>query len=312
MLLMILYLAISVVALFYGAEFSLEASEKIGHKLKMSPLAIGMLLVGFGTSLPEFFVAHIAAFNQDPGVAFGTLIGSNIANILLILGVSSLISKLSMSGRSLIEQLWVHLLLSCTLVFILTREVLNIEYSLALLGIIIVYLFFVYRDMSRELDTTNFNEQPLVKNEKPAGVLVVKMIIGFTLLYVGGELLVFSGSRLAQEMGVSSYIVSAIFIAFGTSFPELVTSLLAVIKKKDTDIIVGNIIGSNVFNCGFILGSMGVYNLKISQDFSNEIITLLISSSALLLFAYVAKAIGKLAGVLFLCLYAFVVFSWLQ
>ena len=142
--------------------------------------------------------------------------------------------------------------------------------------------------------------------------IVAKLILGFALLYGGGELLVSSGTALGKIFGISSYIISAIFIAFGTSFPELVTALIACLKKKNTDLITGNIIGSNIFNVAFVLGGLGFYNVKIEQNFHVEMYLLGAAAIFLMLLALIKKNFGRPAGILFLASYGFVVFHWIS
>ncbi|MBD67011.1 MAG: hypothetical protein CME62_17550 [Halobacteriovoraceae bacterium] len=304
----VLLLVFSITVLYFGAELTLNASEKVGAKLGLSPLLIGMLLIGFGTSLPEFFVAHIAGSQNKMGIAIGSLVGSNIANMFLILGVSGLIAKLSVFTKGVRKHLAVHLLLSAVLFFVLTRPTLNLISSLPLLFVIGVYLYIIKMDLGEEVEQEEAVEVP---REKPA-ILFIKLIAGFGLLYVGGEYLVVSGTKLCLALGFSEYIVSAIFIAFGTSFPELVTALLAAVKKKDTDLIVGNIVGSNIFNCGFILGTLGIYNFTLDVSFQLELISILLGALVLFAYSYKEKFFYKKTSVFFLLCYGFVVFKWLE
>jgi cation:H+ antiporter len=132
------------------------------------------------------------------------------------------------------------------------------------------------------------------------------------MLYIGGELLVKAGVELCLKLGISEYIVSAIFIAFGTSFPELVTSLMAAVKKKSTDMIVGNIIGSNLFNCAFILASLGIYNFQITNTYHYEIISLLFGAAILLILSFMGRSMYRLTGSVFLVSYFVMVGHWLK
>ncbi|MEE2671077.1 MAG: sodium:calcium antiporter [Bdellovibrionota bacterium] len=297
-------LIFSIILLYYGAEFSLEGSEKVGVRLGLSPLAVGMLLVGFGTSLPEFFVGHIAAVRGEIGIAFGSLIGSNIANMFLILGICGMINKLVCDNPSMRKQLVMHFLLGGVLWFVLKQETLDVITASPLIILCGLYLYMLYRDFRNEVAV----EPP--EKIKNMGMLVIKMIAGFGMLYLGGELLVKAGTDLGLAFGVDAYVISAIFVAFGTSFPELVTSLIAVKKKKDTDLIIGNIIGSNLFNCAFILGSLGIYNYKIQSDFTPELISLLVGSGFLVVLAYSGKHFYRLSALLFLGGYAYMVGHW--
>lgn len=300
-----LILLAAIVILYFGAEFSLEASELVGKRLGMSPLMIGMLLVGFGTSLPEFFVGHIAGTQGKFGIAVGSLLGSNIANLFLILGLTALMTKMRLNNKSLQSQLYFHLALGLVLWFVLTRESLNLINASPLIILCIGYLYSLIKDFKAN---DGKNIEPVIISS----MVILKLFLGFGMLYLGGELLVSSGSKLCIALGISEYIVSAIFIAFGTSFPELVTSFLAAYKKKDTDLIVGNIVGSNLFNCAFILGSLGVYEFRLLDSYFYEIISLIVGAGVLIILSLAGKSMFRKTGILFLLCYTAIVGHWLN
>ena len=297
----------SVLVLFLGAEFSLDASEKLGKKLGLSPLVIGMLLIGFGTSLPEFFVAHIAGVQGKSDIAVGSLIGSNIANLCLVLGLSGLIVKIPLSNYSIKKQTIVHIVLAFFLVFTLSQTQLNIFTASPLLVLCGIYLFILYKEMSAQKEEQVDSDDDF----NPAKVFF-KLIVGFGFLYLGGELLVKSGTDLCVALGISEYVISAIFIAFGTSFPELVTSILAALKKKDSDLIVGNIIGSNLFNCAFILGSLGIYEFSFSSKFQFELGALFLTSSILVFLSFSNRMFHRKSSAIFIAIYGVIVAHWLN
>ncbi len=311
MFLPVVFIILAIALLYYGAEFALDSAESVGKIFGMSPLLVGMILVGFGTSLPEFFVGHIAAFENEPGIAFGSLIGSNIANLFLILGISGLVAKLSTKGKSLNEHLFVHLLLCISLFFVLGQNFLGLVASAPLIGVLIIYLFFIFIDMKRSKVLNQTIEKEQVSS-KEMSLLVFKLFVGFILLYAGGELLVKGGVGMGNNLGVDPYIISSIFIAFGTSFPELVTALMAAFKKKDTDIIIGNIVGSNIFNCAFILGTLGIYNFEITTDFSIELYALMGGGTLLVLLSLFRRSFNRFTALIFLCVYGGVVSHWLN
>ena len=147
-------------------------------------------------------------------------------------------------------------------------------------------------------------------NREPLSLLVVgKLILGFVLLYAGGELLVKSGSELGRLLGVKEYVISAIFAAFGTSLPELITALIACWKKKDADLITGNIVGSNIFNVAFVLASLGGYQISFDRTFSFEIAVLLGASLFLLILSAMRKNFFRISGGFFLIVYAGVIWK---
>lgn len=303
MLIPILFIVGAVALLYFGAELALGASEIIGKKLKLSPLVIGMVLVGLGTSLPEFFVAQIAALQGKSSMATGALVGSNIANMLLILGIAGFFTKLTLKSKELKAQLIVHFVLCIAISFILYRSKIDYVSSAILAFVFIIYMKLIFNDIK------NYKVEVELDNSSNL-VTFIKLLFGFGLLYLGGELLVKGGVDLCNILGVSEYIVSSIFVAFGTSFPELVTVLLSVAKKKDSDLIVGNIIGSNLFNCSLILATLGGYNFTLVGDFSFEMFALLSGSLYLVLCSFLKKDFFRFSSLVFLLLYTIIILAW--
>ena len=302
MLLQVFYFLLSIIGLYYGAEISLDSSEKVGKSWRLSPLLIGMFIVGFGTSLPEFFVSQLACFRGVPAMAMGNIIGSNIANTFLILGVSSLIYPIGVEGRDINKQFIFHLVLTIILGCFLFLGQISMITALIMGLFLVVYFYSNLRSPSSKIE-----EIPQVKITD-----YLKIIFGFSLLYGSGELLVYSGSRLGRNFGISEFAISAIFVAFGTSFPELVTALLASIKKKHSNIIIGNVIGSNIFNGAFVLGSIGFYDFKTESSFKSEIFALMIISISFLLLNSFKIRISKKFSLFFLSAYALFIYLWLQ
>lgn len=309
MLLQAILLVLAIVVLYFGAEFALDSAEKVGRYFGFSPLVIGLLIVGFGTSLPEFFVSHLACYRGHSEIALGNIVGSNIANLFLILGVSGSMTTLFVLRREITLQFFIHVLLTISLIGVLQYGHLNMI-TFGVLGVFFVsYLWYTFREMRKQ--RAHLTEEDHLE-EKLGFMTVAKLILGFVLLYAGGELLVSSGSKIGTMLGVSSYIISAIFIAFGTSFPELVTALIACLKKKNTDLITGNILGSNIFNVAFVMGGLGFYDIKITQNFNVEMITLGLAALFLMMLPLIKKNFGRPAGALFLFSYGFVVYHWIS
>lgn len=306
----ILLLVLSFMMLFFGADFALDGSEKIGERLGMSPLLIGMLLVGIGTSLPELFVSHIATIDGKPDIAIGGLVGSNIANIYLILGICSFIVPMSLSGKDLRPQLIMHLILYLVAMPLLLQKELGFLAAGLLLGYIAFYLRLVYLEMKKESHTEEIKKEDLPDYNYP--FLFGKMLVGFVLLFYGGDVLVTAGSSVCKSFGISEYIISAILVAFGTSFPELITALISAMKKKDADLIVGNIIGSNIFNLGLIMGSIAPYKIPINMNLTFEFILLFFASIYMLGLSYRNLKLNRYGGILFLALYAKMVYQWVK
>ncbi len=304
-----LLLLLSIGILYYGAELTLNSAEKIGKALKLSSLTIGLVIIGFGTSLPEFFVSHIAANAGHPDIALGNIVGSNVANLFLILGISGLITPLKINSKSVKRQFLIHLGLTLLMTAVLLQSTLFWYSGIALLLFFIAYLYYTFVRMKKHHEGIE-----LVDDEIPemTPAIFVKLFVGFLLLYLGGELLVRSGSALGRMVGISEYVLSAVFVALGTSFPELVTSMMACYKRKHTDLITGNIIGSNIFNVAMILGTLLGYGIKIEQNFIPEQAALLAASLFLLAWSYAHKPFFRVAGAIFLMSYTVMVFYWMS
>lgn len=303
MILSLLMIVVSFVILYFGAEFALDGGERIGQKLKMSPLVIGLVIIGFGTSLPEFFVSHIASLKGNYSLALGNILGSNIANVLLILGISSFILPLSMKGKEIKLQLMFHLVVTIASFFLLRLG----EISWVSLGVyfcfMVLYLFLVIKGKKQTSELTPVDCR---------GIHIFKLLAGFLMLYFGGEWLVQYGGEFCRLLGVSEYLISAILIAFGTSFPELMTSIIASVKGKSSDVIVGNILGSNVFNLCTVLGSLGIYQFKISQDLTVETSVMVFIALVLMYLGYREKNLNRFFGLFALGGYAAMVFYWVK
>ena len=311
MILQCFLLILAIVLLYYGAEFALESAEKIGLALGLSPLVIGLLIVGFGTSLPEFFVSQLATLRGDSSIALGNIVGSNIANLFLILGISGTMTSLFILRSEIKIQFIFHIVLTGILVFFLKQDKIE-PWAATVFGVFfLVYLGDTLRVMIKKRGHIGHLDQPHEADKVHAKDYLI-LILGFVLLYFGGELLVSSGSKVAVALGVSSYVVSAVFVAFGTSFPELVTAVMACRKGKNTDIITGNIIGSNVFNVAFVFGSLSFYDIQITSEFKTEIPVLIFAAFYLLFLALIKKNFTRFSGILFLSIYGFVIYNWIS
>ncbi len=312
MYIQILILILSIVALYFGAEFALDAAEKIGLFFGMSPLVIGLVLIGFGTSLPEFFVSQLACLEGEPEIAMGNIIGSNIANLFLIMGVSGMLAPLYILSQDIRRQIFIHVILTAFLAVIILYIGIN-PLTTLLLGLFFgVYLWDTFRQMHKQRQLRALDEDDKEDVEKLEIYVFGKLIVGFILLYLGGDYLVSSGTEIGKLTGVPAYVISAIFVAFGTSFPELVTALIAAYKKKNTDLITGNIIGSNIFNVAFVMGSIGIYEVPIRQNYNIELGFLAFAALFLVMLIMVKRNFNRFGGVVFLSSYAAIIYYWIR
>lgn len=309
MLLQALILLGSIVLLYFGAELVLDGAEKVGRALKFSPLVIGLVIVGFGTSLPEFFVSQMASSRGEYSLALGNIVGSNVANLFWILGIAGLMTPLYLNRIDIKQQLLWNLALTAMLVFgLVFADELYPALAVILLGFFVTYLGWTYREMKKNPVEDN-GEAP----EKLRFMLFIKLNVGFVLLFLGGEYLVSSGSTLGELAGISPFVISAIFVAFGTSFPEMVTAIMACVKKKDTDLIVGNILGSNIFNVALILGTLGIYRIPLNETvYYAESIVLTFASLVMIFMAWRGIVFYRKSGLLFLGVYGLMIFHWVS
>ncbi|PIP95377.1 MAG: hypothetical protein COW00_12795 [Bdellovibrio sp. CG12_big_fil_rev_8_21_14_0_65_39_13] len=311
MWLQVLLLVGSIVALYFGAELALEAAEKIGKYFGLSPLVIGLVLIGFGTSLPELFVSHLAAYRGVPAMAMGNVVGSNVANLFLILGLSGIFANLYILRKEIFMQFIYHIVVTLLLGVVLWWKRIDWLMSLMLLSFFTFFLGFTFHEMKKQRQTKHVHDDEDEREVVVLGIgIIAKLFAGFVLLYLGGEYLVSSGSAIAKELGISEFVISAIFVAFGTSFPEFVTALVASIKKKNTDIITGNIIGSNIFNVAFILGTLGFQGIEIKDNYWVEWQVLMGAAFFMLGLYLFKKNFGKIPGVLFLGSYIGMIIYW--
>ena len=252
-----------VVSLVAGAEFLVKGSAAVASRLGIPPVIIGLTVVAFGTSAPELAVSVSAGIGGNSDVAFGNVAGSNIVNILLILGVSAAISGLAVSQR--IVRIDVPLLLVATvvvLVMALDNRIGRVDGIILFAGIIAYtgWLIRAARRESNEVETeygSAIETLEGVSVERPLLVLITYVVIGLAILVVGSQLLVNSATDIAVEFGVSELVIGLTVVAVGTSLPELATSVLAAFRGQ-RDIAVGNVVGSNLFNLLSVLGLTGI------------------------------------------------------
>ena len=242
------YLLIGLIVLVIGGDFLVKSAVSITNKLNVSPLLIGVTVVSFGTSFPELLVSLQAAIDGNSGIAIGNVIGSNIANIGLVLGVTAVISPMLIKGKSYLSS-WLFMLLSALLFIWFSIDlVISLLEGLSLVFLLIVFILFSIRFNKTEVEAI---ESDTISSSFP--LIVLYFILGSAGLYFGSELLVENAVIIAKEWGVSELVIGVTIIALGTSLPELVTSCLAAVKGHN-NISIGNLIGSNIFNVFAVIG----------------------------------------------------------
>ncbi|ESW60305.1 MAG: sodium:calcium antiporter [Rhodobacter sp. CACIA14H1] len=242
----ILFVA-GLVGLFFGGEFLVRGASAVARRFHLSPMVIGLTIVGFGTSAPEMLVSVQAALAGSPGIAIGNVVGSNIANILLILGLSALIAPLLIPARKLWRDLAFMLAATAILwVMLWDGQVTRFEGILLLAGLA-AFLTTAFLTGKQEPEEATLGDIPQWK----AWAMTFG---GLVVLVIGARLLVDGATEIARGFGISEAVIGLTIVAVGTSLPELATSVIAAIRKQ-TEIAVGNIVGSNIFNIFGILGT---------------------------------------------------------
>jgi len=257
----LLLLLMGLVAVVFGANWLVDGASALARRLKVSDLAIGLTVVAFGTSLPELVVNVFAAVQNSPAVALGNVTGSNIANILLILGLSALLCPLQVGKGTTWKEIPLALLAAillwifCSDTFLdgASASMLSRSEAFAFLGFFLVFLYYTF-GIAHDLPTDGVTPPSRTLSTAKITILV---LAGLALLIVGGKGVVEGAIRLAAAAGLSESFIAATLVAVGTSLPELATSVAAAWKKKP-DIAVGNVVGSNIFNIFFVLGISGL------------------------------------------------------
>jgi len=314
MILEIILLLVGLAVLVKGADFLIDHSAHLARRLGVSPLIIGLTVVAFGTSLPEFIVSLFAAINGSPDIAISNVVGSNIANIGLILGISAIVQVLPIQLSTLIYEM-PFLLVSALLLLILSNNQNLFQqagYSLGRIdGIILLVVFglfltYILVNAKRQRDGAGqkqFEEKYGDKDKLWKDILFIS--IGLIGLIGGGKLVVDNAVKIALSAGISEAFVGATIIAIGTSLPELVTSIVAALKKQP-DIAVGNVVGSNIFNILMVLGvSSLITPLSVNSSILFfDMVVMMIVSLLLLLFVTTGKRLTRSEGIIMTIAYA--------
>ncbi len=304
-------IALGLVLLVAGGDVLVRGSVGLAKRFGISELLIGLVLVGFGTSTPELMTSVLAALNGSAGLAVGNVAGSNIANILLILGLTAVISPLLVDPKALLRDGPANALTALAFTGLALSGLIGREAGLVLILALAVYLVVTYR-MEKGTHTPSAElhrgEVQLVapKTGQLNLLLNLAMAFGGLVMILGGAHFLVSGATsLAQAAGISDAVIGVTIVAVGTSLPELVTSVIAALKRQ-TDIALGNILGSNLFNILGILGITAVITpLQVPQEImSFDIWVLLGATVILLVFAMTGGRICRREGAIMLLAYA--------
>ncbi len=250
MLASILMLIIGGIFLYLGAEWMVKGGANLAGRLGISPLVIGLTVVAFGTSFPELMVSMVAAIENRESIAIGNVIGSNIANVGLVLGLSSLVFPITVVYRSIIREIWIYLAVALLFtVFCLNGMIQRWEGALLFFGLLV----YTWMHIKQPPDDVEQPHQIYI----PVPRSLFLLIVGIAVLTWGADLFVKGAVELATICGISEIVIGMTIVALGTSLPELATSLVAAFRKQ-SGISIGNIVGSNLFNILSVIGIVSI------------------------------------------------------
>lgn len=304
-----LLLIIGFVLLMIGANYFVKGASNISALLKVPPILVGLTIVSFGTSSPEATVSIIAALNGNDDVSLGNVVGSNMFNTFFVLGVTAFIAPLVVNSQTIRKEIPFSFLATLTLLVLMadiflqdfTGNALTRSDGLILLLIFAVFLYYIF-EVARK-SRNNFEEPQTLVEEKDRGWIknITYTIGGLAAIVFGGDFVVKNSTEIALSLGMSEALVGLTIVAVGTSLPELVTSIIAALKKE-SEIALGNIIGSNIFNILFVLGASATISpIGVNASLFTDVIVLLAFTVIVLIFALTHYTVGKREG-LFLTL----------
>lgn len=276
-------------SLIFGANWLVDGASSLAKKNNVSDLVIGLTIVAFGTSAPELVVNSVASFNGLSDIIFGNIIGSNNFNLFIILGIAGLIYPITVQSSTAWREIPISLIVAI-LLFVLANdffinqnpEISRIDGVILLVGFV-CFIYYVFTQLKQE------KSELIAYEEKSNYKIWALIVIGIAGLIIGGKLVVDNSINIATELGVSQKIIGLTIIAAGTSLPELVTSIVAALKKN-SDIAIGNVIGSNIFNVLLILSISSLLNpIEYSPNFNQDLLILIVGTVFLIIAMFTGK-----------------------
>lgn len=315
MVLNIIMIVIGFVLLIKGADFLVDGASEIAKKFHVPEIVIGLTIVAIGTSMPELVVSVTSALEGHSDLAIGNVVGSNIANMFLILGVCSIIKPLIFKRETRIFEIPFTIFATILLFFLCingSNEQINIiTIKEGIILLVFCILFIIYNLIMAKKGEEFDREDQIIEirtydnKEVPLWESIFGIIIGIVGLKLGGDLVVDNSVNIAKILGISEKLISLTIVAFSTSLPELITSIAAT-KKGETDMAIGNIIGSQIFNILLIIGiSATLAPIAYSKSYDSNIILLIVGSIILGLFPFIGKKnqMTRNNGIVFVLIY---------
>lgn len=304
-----LLLIAGLVIVVFGSNWLVDGASSLAKKWKVSDLVIGLTVVAFGTSSPELAVNILASISGNTEIAIGNIVGSNIFNILVILGIASIIFPLTVHSNTVFKEIPLSLL-AALIAFVCVNDVLLDGYGVSAItrtdGLVFIAFFIIFMYYTFIIAKSSPVEEGETYKVLPVWKTVLMVLGGLTGLVIGAKFMVDGASNIAEALGMSQRVIGLTIVAAGTSIPELATSVVAAMKKK-SDIAVGNVVGSNIFNLFFILGISSVIKpLPVGPGVGLDIIVCIAATLILFFLVYVEKhhRILRTHGIIFLLLYA--------
>lgn len=296
----VVLLLVGFVFLIKGSDMFVDGASSIASLLKIPTVIVGLTIVAFGTSAPEAAVSITSSITGNNAMAVSNVIGSNMFNLLMVIGVSALLSELLMEKSVLDQDL--PFLVGITALFaafiVINWNISSIE-GIILLIILAIYLYFVIRNAMKSSDAQQV-EKPKLTTKKS----ILFMIIGLIGIVLGGDLVVDSASYIAIALGMSETLVGLTIVAIGTSLPEFVTSLTA-LKKGENQLVIGNVIGSNIFNILFVLGaSSAISAIPLDSSMLIDVIFMVVVTVICFIFGKTQDKFDKKEGAILILLFA--------
>ena len=295
----LIFLFIGLVLLIFGAEIIIRGSVSLGKKLKVSLFAIGVVIVAGGTSLPELASSINAVITNHADLAVGAVIGSNIANLILVMAATSFLIPISNINQNQINQAWINIGLAIILI-LMSYYIFPFNYLFGILSICFLFLIMFIQVRQGSLDVSEVEE----KGDYSLFISIIFIVGGIILLIYGSDLFVESAINIANQLNIPEAIIGVSLVAFGTSLPELVVGILSAIRRK-VDFALGNVLGSNIYNVLGVLGISSFFgNFSVPRVIGSvDLLFMLFMTLMILGFMIFLKRIGRTYGSIGLFLY---------
>ncbi len=294
MLLNTVFIVLGIILVLWGADRMTEGSVALAERFNVSQLTIGLTIVAMGTSLPEFCVSLVSALKGTPDLAVGNIVGSNIFNALLIVGVAAMVTPINITLTTVRKDIPFALVASVLLMMMCFDGKISRLNGAILLAMFAIFMVITFKTAGQDPQTQN-DDKPAKKPMK-LWLCVVFIIAGLGALILGSELFVNGATKVATLLGVSQAVIGLTIVAGGTSLPELATSVVAA-RKGNSGIAIGNVLGSNVFNILFILGVTGVISPMHMQGITMMDLSVMVTAMIMLwLFSYTKLTLERWEG----------------